>query len=302
MFHSFKPSTMDYAVKTNKMEIRKIAVIGAGVMGSDVAFDLASYGYDVLLKDIHECRLAEARNKIKAGFRGYKMMKSDLKDASLDDILSRIHFTTHYEGFLETDLVIENVSEDWDIKKTVYTEVREVCRTSTFYAVNTSCISITKIAHLMPRPELIIGMHFMNPVPLKNVVEVIRGVHTSDETITAMKDFLKTLKKSAVVVNDFPGFVSNRLSHLFMNEAAFLVQDQVASPKDIDKIFKQGYGHDMGPLETADLIGLDTVVNSLRILYESYEDPKFRCCPLLKKMVDAGYCGKKSGKGFYEYK
>jgi 3-hydroxybutyryl-CoA dehydrogenase len=284
------------------MEIRKIAVIGAGVMGSDVAFDLASYGYDVLLKDIHECRLTEARNKIKAGFRGYKMMKSELKDASLDDILGRITFTTHYEGFLETDLVIENVSEDWNIKKTVYAEAREVCRASTFYAVNTSCISITRIANLMPRPERIIGMHFMNPVPLKNIVEVIRGMHTSEETVTAMKDFLKTLKKSAVVVNDFPGFVSNRLSHLFMNEAAFLVQDQVASPKDIDRIFKQGYGHDMGPLETADLIGLDTVVNSLRILYESYEDPKFRCCPLLKKMVDAGYCGKKSGKGFYEYK
>ena len=284
------------------MEIRKIAVIGAGVMGSDVAFDLASYGYDVLLKDIHECRLAEARNKIKAGFRGYKMMKSELKDASLDDILGRITFTTHYEGFLETDLVIENVSEDWNIKKTVYTEAREVCRASTFYAVNTSCISITRIANLMPRPEKIIGMHFMNPVPLKNIVEVIRSMHTSEETVTAMKDFLKTLKKSAVVVNDFPGFVSNRLSHLFMNEAAFLVQDQVASPKDIDRIFNQGYGHDMGPLETADLIGLDTVVNSLRILYESYEDPKFRCCPLLKKMVDAGYCGKKSGKGFYEYK
>lgn len=283
------------------MEIKKIAVVGAGVMGSDVAFDLASNGYEVLLKDINEHHLTNAREKIRASFRGYKMMKPELKVASADDILSKIHFTTSYEGFLDSDLVIENVPETWEIKRAVYLEAREICKPSTYYAVNTSCISITKIAQLMPRPELVTGMHFMNPVPLKNIVEVIRGTHTSDSTITAMKDFLKTLKKNAVVVMDFPGFVSNRLSHLFMNEAAFLVQDQVASPKDIDKIFKQGYGHDMGPLETADLIGLDTVVNSLQILYESYQDPKFRCCPLLKKMVDAGYCGKKSGRGFYEY-
>lgn len=283
------------------MEIKKIAVVGAGVMGSDVAFDLASNGYDVLLKDVSEHQLADAREKIRASYKGYKMIKSDLRNVSVDEIIGRIHFTTSYEGFLESDLVIENVPEDWETKKSVYLEAREICKQSTFYAVNTSCISITKIARLMPRPELVIGMHFMNPVPLKNIVEVIKGTHTSDSTVTAMKDFLKTLKKNAVVVTDFPGFVSNRLSHLFMNEAAFLVQDQVASPKDIDKIFKQGYGHDMGPLETADLIGLDTVVNSLQILYESYQDPKFRCCPLLKKMVDAGYCGKKSGRGFYEY-
>jgi len=283
------------------MEIKKIAVIGAGVMGADVAFDLSSHGYDVILKDIDEDRLAEAREKIKKSFRGYRLVKTELKDLSPEAILSKIHSTSSYEDFLDVDLVIENVPEDWEIKKGVYTEVREVCKPSTFYAVNTSCISITKIANLMPRPELVIGMHFMNPVPMKNLVEVIRGMHTSEETIAAMKAFLKTLNKNAVVVMDFPGFVSNRLSHLFMNEAAFLVQDQVASPKDIDKIFKQGYGHDMGPLETADLIGLDTVVNSLRILYESYEDPKFKCCPLLKKMVDAGYCGKKSGRGFYEY-
>lgn len=283
------------------MEIKKIAVVGAGVMGSDVAFDLASNGYEVLLKDISEHHLTDAREKIRASYKGYKMIKPDLKNVSIDDIIGRIHFTTSYNGFLESDLVIENVPEDWETKKAVYLEFREVCRQSTYYAVNTSCISITKIARLMPRPELVIGMHFMNPVPLKNIVEVIKGTHTDENTIADMKAFLKTLKKNAVVVMDFPGFVSNRLSHLFMNEAAFLVQDQVASAKDIDKIFKQGYGHDMGPLETADLIGLDTVVNSLQILYESYQDPKFRCCPLLKKMVDAGYCGKKSGKGFYEY-
>jgi 3-hydroxybutyryl-CoA dehydrogenase len=230
-----------------------------------------------------------------------QMMKKELKDLSVENILDKIKFTVNYEGFSEMDLIIENVSEDWELKKSVYQELRKVCKENCYYAVNTSCISITKIAALMIKPEMVIGMHFMNPVPLKNIVETIRGVHTSNETVADMKEFLKTLKKGAVVVNDFPGFVANRLSHLFMNEAAFLVQDQVASPKEIDRIFKQGYGHQMGPLETADLIGLDTVVNSLKILYESYEDTKFRCCPLLKKMVDAGFYGKKSGKGFYEY-
>ena len=141
----------------------------------------------------------------------------------------------------------------------------------------------------------------MNPVPLIEMVEVVKGYHTSEVIINIVKEFLKSLKKIPVVVNDFPGFVANRLSHLLMNEAAFLVQDKVASPKEIDIIFKKGYGHAMGPLETADLIGLDTVVNSLEILYNSYQDSKFRCCPLLRKMVDAGLLGKKSGEGFYTY-
>jgi 3-hydroxybutyryl-CoA dehydrogenase len=178
------------------MEIKKIAVIGAGVMGSDVAFDLASHGYDVILKDIDDDRLAEAREKIRTSFRGYRIVKPELKDSSPEAILGKIHFTTSYEDFLDADLVIENVPEDWEIKKSVYAEVREVCKQSTFYAVNTSCISITKIGNLMPRPELVIGMHFMNPVPMKSLVEVIRGMHTSEDTIAAMKAFLKTLKKN----------------------------------------------------------------------------------------------------------
>jgi 3-hydroxybutyryl-CoA dehydrogenase len=283
------------------MEIKKIGVMGAGIMGTGVAFDLAANGYTVLLKDISAEVLETAANAIRSGFRGYQMMKPELKGITVTDMLDRISFTTGYDGFDTAALVIENVSEEWSVKENVYRELRQVCHEDTYYAVNTSCISITKIGALMPKPERVVGTHFMNPVPLKAMVETIRGMHTSEETITFIKAFLKTLKKNAVVVNDLPGFVSNRLSHLFMNEAAFLVQDQVAAPKDIDRIFKQGYGHQMGPLETADLIGLDTVVDSLKILYDSYEDPKFRCCPLLKKMVDAGYCGKKSGKGFYDY-
>lgn len=284
------------------MNVKKIGIIGAGIMGTDVAFDLASNGYQVLLKDIRQEILEDARAKIRQDFRGYQMMRKDLKEMTAENILGKITFTTSYDGFGEVDLVIENASEDWKIKEQVYRELREVCSEEVYYAANTSCISITRIASLLPHPEKVTGVHFMNPVPLKNLVEVVKGMHTTDETIAFIKAFIKTLRKNSVVVNDFPGFVANRLSHLFMNEAAFLVQDQVATPKDIDMIFKYGYGHQMGPLETADLIGLDTVMNSLRILYESYEDPKFRCCPLLKKMVDAGYCGKKTGKGFYDYK
>ena len=157
------------------------------------------------------------------------------------------------------------------------------------------------IASLTKRPTKVIGTHYMNPVPMKTTVETIRGFHTSDATIETTKQLLATMGKECILVNDYPGFVSNRISHLFMNEAAFVVQDQVASAQEVDDIFKQCYGHKMGPLETADLIGLDTVVNSLEVLYESYQDPKFRCCPLLRKMVDAGLLGVKSGEGFYTY-
>ena len=199
------------------------------------------------------------------------------------------------------DLVIENIIEDQKVKIELYKELDKICGTNTIYFVNTSCIPITKIASCVSKPENVIGVHFMNPVPLKEMVEVIKGYYTSETIIEKTKEFLKSIGKISVVVNDYPGFVANRLSHLFMNEAAFLVQDQVATPAEIDMIFKKGYGHKSGPLETADLIGLDTVVNSLAILYESYQDSKFRCCPLLKKMVDAGLLGRKSGKGFYNY-
>ena len=283
------------------MDIKTIAVIGAGIMGSDVALDLAGYGYRVILKDLDNETMEKAEARIKKDFKMVKMMKKEMKEVSIDDILSRITFTTSYDGFDNVEMVIENIVEEWEAKKTLYLELSKVCKPDTLYAVNTSCISITKIGSLMASPGKVIGAHFMNPVPLKKIVEVIRGYHTSDETVQTMKEFLKTLNKSGVVVNDFPGFVTNRVSHLFMNEAAFLVQDGVAGPKEVDMIFTQGFGHKMGPLATADLIGLDTVVDSLEVLYQSYQDPKFRCCPLLRKMVDAGLLGRKSGKGFFNY-
>ena len=283
------------------MHIKNIGVIGAGTMGSDVALNLSCYGYNVVLKDIKKEFRVSAEEKISNDLRMVKMMKPDLKALDNDKVLGRINFTINFDEFDKIDLVIENVSEKWDIKENVYLNLKKVCRSDAMYCVNTSCISITKIASLFPQPERVVGMHFMNPVPLKETVELVKGYHTSEETINLSKEFLKSLKKTAIVVNDFPGFVANRLSHLFMNEAAFLIQDKVALPKDVDMIFKKGYGHAMGPLETADLIGLDTVVDSLEVLYMNFQDPKFRCCPLLKKMVDAGLLGKKSGEGFYKY-
>jgi 3-hydroxybutyryl-CoA dehydrogenase len=283
------------------MDIKTVAVIGAGTMGSDIALDLSCYGYHVILKDLTEKILVTSRTKIIKDFKMVKMMKGDMKSISSDALLEKITFTTSFQDFKSVDFIIENIVEDWKEKKKLYQELNKICREDIIFGVNTSCISITRIGTIMSYPENVIGMHFFNPVPFKKIVEVIRGNHTSAETINNAKDFLKSMDKRAVVVNDSPGFVSNRVSHLFMNEAAFLVQDGVADPKSVDAIFTHGYGHKMGPLATADLIGLDTVVKSLHVLYESYQDPKFLCCPLLKKMVDAGQLGRKTGKGFFNY-
>jgi len=280
----------------------KIAIIGAGTMGVGIALDLVSYGYNVVLKDVDQLKLNESVDLIKKEIKLYKMVKEEFKNLSMADILNSITFTLNYDDIKDADLIIENIIEDWDKKKELYFDLNKICKSNVIYAANTSCISITQIASLVNNPKNVIGAHFMNPVPLKEMVETIKGYHTSEDTIYFMKEFLKSIKKTAVVVNDYPGFVANRLSHLFMNEAAYLVQDGVAAPSQIDTIFKKGYGHKMGPLETADLIGLDTVVKSLEILYYSYQDSKFRCCPLLKKMVNAGLLGRKSGKGFFEYK
>jgi 3-hydroxybutyryl-CoA dehydrogenase len=283
------------------MAIKVAAVIGAGVMGSDVALELSNHNYEVILKDLTDERLEKARSKIKKSYNFVKMMKKGFFSSSFDELLSRIRFVTGYDNFHEADIVIENITESYEAKKQLYMELQNVCRDDIIYGVDTSCISITKIGALMQRPENVIGMHFMNPVPLKPLVEVIRGYHTSDDTVDKTRSFLKNLDKKCVVVNDSPGFASNRVLMLTINESIWLVQDKVAEPKDIDMIFKLGFGHKMGPLATADLIGLDTILDSLVVLYESYNDPKFRPCPLLKKMVDAGLSGMKSGKGFFDY-
>jgi len=278
-----------------------IAVVGAGVMGCDLALDLASFGYTVVLKDLNNEQLLHAEKTIRENFRFFKLMQPRFAGFSLDEIQSRISLVSDYEQFNTAEWVIENITEDFAAQKQLYLELQGYCAENAHYGVNTSCISITKIAALLPKPENVIGMHLMNPVPKKALVEVIRGFHTSDETVAATKKFLGNMKKNCVVVNDFPGFVTNRVLMLTINECAWVVQDQVADPEDVDQIFKLGFAHKMGPLATGDLIGLDIILRSLNVLYESYNDPKYRPCPLLVKMVDAGLLGKKSGKGFFEY-
>jgi len=278
-----------------------IGVAGAGVMGRGVAQNLAQVGLQVELLDISEETLQAAKEEIRNNIRFQAFFSKDKNLEDGDVILERIHFSQEYERLKDVDFVIENVTESWDIKKDVYKKLDSICPEECIFLVNTSCISITKIASLTKKPEKIIGTHFMNPVPLKSAIEVIKGYHTSQETIDKTKLLLGKMGKECIVVNDLPGFVSNRISHLLMNEAAFVIQDQVATAEEVDEIFKKCYGHKMGPLETADLIGLDTVVNSLDVLYQDFQDSKFRCCPLLRKMVDAGLLGKKSGLGFYNY-
>jgi len=279
----------------------RVAILGAGTMGRDIALNLAAHGIQAILKDTSEEVLHSAREEMGQKVRLYKMTLPLYRDLSREVLDDRISYTQDYDDLVGVDWVIENVPEQWEIKKQVFSELNEVIGKETSIAVNTSCISITRIAALVAAPERVIGLHFMNPVPMKPAVEAIRGYHTSETTITNARNLLKSINKKMILVNDAPGFVANRLSHLFMNEAAFLVQEHVADAASIDAIFKEGYGHAMGPLETADLIGLDTVVKSLKVLYDSHQDQKFRCCPLLQKMVDAGLLGRKSGQGFYKY-
>jgi 3-hydroxybutyryl-CoA dehydrogenase len=281
--------------------MEQIGVIGAGVMGRGVAQSFSQHGYPVILLDKDQETLKEAREEIYNNIRLLLLLKKVEGLEEPEKILERIHFTTDEQTLKNVDFLTENVDERWETKKAVYEEIDSICPAHCIFLVNTSCISITRIAALTNRPAQVIGTHFMNPVLLKKAVEVIKGFHTSDETIASVFNLLSKIGKDTILVQDFPGFVSNRISHLFMNEAAFVVQDQVASPQEVDDIFKRCYGHMMGPLETADLIGLDTVVYSLDVLYESYQDSKFRCCPLLRKMVDAGLKGRKSGEGFYKY-
>ena len=270
-------------------------------MGRGLAQDLAQHGYAVLLSDKSETILEEARQWIRRSLRTQTMLGRGKADASTDTILSRIDTSTELEIFKDADFVIENVTENWDIKKTIYPVLDRVCADHVAFAANTSAISITRIASLTGRPDRVIGMHFMNPVPMKQTVEVIRGYHTSGETVAVAGCLLDGLKKKAVFVNDAPGFVSNRVLMLTINEAAFVVQEGVAAPEDVDQIFRECFSHEMGPLATADLIGLDTILYSIQVLYDSFNDAKYRPCPLLRKMVDAGLHGRKSGKGFFTY-
>lgn len=284
----------------NKLET--IGVVGAGVMGTGVAQNLAQRGMQVQLIDTAEAILAKATTQIEQTLRFAGMMGEGDADAEDSEVvMARIQTSTDLATLAEVDFVVENTTEKWDIKAAVYPQLDAICRPEVVFAVNTSAISITRVGGVTQRPQQVVGMHFMNPVPLKPMVEVIRGHHTSDETIATAQQFLTQMGKEGVVVEDYPGFVSNRVLMLTVNEAIFLVQDGVSNAEDVDRIFVGCFGHKMGPLGTADLIGLDTILYSLDVLYESYNDPKFRPAPLLKKMVAAGLHGRKSGEGFFKY-
>ena len=284
-------------------EVKKIGVLGAGNIGLGVVIDLLFHGYEVIMVDTDQQVRQEGKTEIIQKLRLAPIMDSRLTAISdSEEIDRRLTITGSITDVAECDFIIENIPENVELKKAVYKQLEKVCPDQICFAANTSCISITEIGSFTNRPSEVIGIHFMNPSYLKRTVEVIKGEHTSEVTIAKARSVLEKMGKEMVLVNDLPGFVSNRISHLFMNEAAFVVQDQVADPADVDKIFKDCFGHTMGPLETADLIGLDTVVDSLEILYQSYQDPKYRCCPLLKRMVAAGKVGKKSKVGFYSYK
>ncbi len=279
-----------------------VGVVGAGVMGVGVAQNLAQTGHPTVLIDLTEERLDQARGEIRQSLRMQRFFKQDAAAEGADAILGRIRFTTDYGELAQADFVIENVVEKWAVKEEVYRRLDAVCPEHCVFGANTSAISITRLGSATRRPDRVVGMHFMNPVPLKDMVEVIRGHHTSEATLDRARAILSAMGKDSIVVNDMPGFVSNRVLMLTINEAIFLVQDQVAPAADVDRIFKTCFGHKMGPLETADLIGLDTILLSLEVLYDSYNDDKYRPSPLLKKMVHAGLFGRKSGQGFYNYR
>jgi 3-hydroxybutyryl-CoA dehydrogenase len=270
-------------------------------MGVGVAQCLAQSECMALLIDLNDEVLERARLKIKENLRLQALFKKGAAAPNAKAVLDRITFSTDCRILDKADFLIENVTEKWEIKHRLYQEIDSICPSRTIFAANTSAISITRIAAATKRPAKVIGMHFMNPAPMKRMVEVIRGYHTTEETIDAARNLLTKMGKECIVVNDSPGFVSNRVLMLTINEAIFLVHERVASPAEVDKMIKECFGHKMGPLETADLIGLDTILLSLEALYESFSDSKYRPCPLLRKMVDAGLYGRKSGAGFYPY-
>jgi 3-hydroxybutyryl-CoA dehydrogenase len=283
------------------MKVNRVGVLGAGNIGTGVVTDLVLHGLDAVVVDISKEQLKRAEAEVLKSIRFAPLLLKGAPRLTREDALKRIVFTTEVNDVASCDFIIENVTENWDTKRRVYESLDRVAPPSVCFGANTSCISITRIASVTKRPAQVVGIHLMNPVHLKPTVEVIRGHHTSDDTIYILKQLFAQLRKEAIVVGDLPGFVSNRISHLFMNEAAFVFQDGLATAAEIDAIFKKCFGHKMGPLETADLIGLDTVMHSLDVLYDSYHDPKFRCCPLLRKMVDAGLLGRKTGRGFHVY-
>ena len=280
--------------------IRTIAVLGAGTMGNGIAHVFARSGYSVILRDLEPRFLDTARDTIALNL-AREEKKGKIQEGEKSRILGRIYATTDMSEISRADFAIEAVPERLDLKLSVLREADKLLRPEVILASNTSSISITTLAAATGRAERFVGMHFMNPVPVMDLIEVIRALQTSDETFHTTMALCERLAKKPVAVNDAPGFVSNRALMPMINEAAFAVMEGVATAEAVDTIMKLGMNHPMGPLELADLIGLDTCVSILDVLYTGLGDSKYRACPLLRKMVAAGWLGRKSGRGFYRY-
>lgn len=281
-------------------EIATVGVVGAGTMGSGIAHVFARSGFKVLLCDVEQRFLDRALGQIRTNL-GREAAKGKLSEAEIEPTLSRIQTATDRDTLAHADFVIEAAPERFELKADIFRALDGILPDSAILATNTSSISITRLAGLTRRPGQVIGMHFFNPVPVMPLVEVVRGLATADETYANVHALALKLGKTPVEVNDAPGFVSNRVLMPLINEAAFAVMENVATPEAVDQVFKLGMAHPMGPLTLADFIGLDVCVDILRVLQEGFGDPKYRPCPLIVRMVDAGWLGRKSGRGFYSY-
>ncbi len=280
--------------------IRSIGVVGAGQMGGGIAQVCAQAGYEVILFDVVEAQLAKARSGMEKSLRKLAE-KGGIDPAAVEPALARVKTVTDLEAMAAADLVVEAVNENEALKLDIFRKLDGILRPEAILASNTSSISITKLASATRRPSKVIGMHFFNPVPLMKLVEITRGHETGDETYAAVAELAAKVGKESAVVQDYPGFIVNRILVPMLNEAAYAVYENLATPEDIDKAMKLGTNQPMGPLTLADFIGLDTCLAIMEVLYDGFKDPKYRPCPLLVKMVRAGYLGRKSGRGFFVY-
>lgn len=282
------------------MEIKTIMVIGAGQMGAGIAQVCAASGYTVYLNDLKQEFLDKGLERIEKNL-SKQVSKERITQEDLNGTMERLRATTDLQDAKHVDIVIEAAVENMEVKCNLFARLDEIAQSHTLLATNTSSLPITEIAASTKRPEKVIGMHFMNPVPVMKLVEIIRGLATTDESYQAVEKLAVDLGKTAVEVNDFPGFVSNRILMPMINEAIYTVYEGVASPEDIDSVMKLGMNHPMGPLTLADFIGLDTCLYIMETLQEGFGDDKYRPCPLLRKYVKAGWLGRKTGRGFYQY-